>query len=703
MTRSRKTALSMAAAALFLSPLAALALSSHNVPRAVAIADYQGRVDPAKEMNLTIVLKMHDPAGFDKAVADLYDPASPRFHQWFTEKDFEKYAPTPQEFETVKSELEKQGFTVLSSDPRRFSIRVHGTAATVEKAFQTELGMFSYQGRTFQSYTRDAHLAGPADDLIEGVCGLERHQSQPQLSYLKDPRTGEPVTKKRIDSKESLTAFLNSFTDTPLSTSVPDAFTTPGAALPKATYTGMQYGFNGKSGGFTPAELEAHYGLTSLLSEGYDGAGETIALVEGYGYPTMEADANASASAFHLPALTTKNFSVVYPEGKPLNPNGAALTGWDVEIALDIQSAHATAPGAKILVVASSGQDNEDQINSLSYIEARDGSTTPLAHAVSNSWENDAEIIAGELEEEAFNSVLKLGAAAGIAFQFSSGDGGDQGLGTPVGAVSVPSNSPYVTSVGGTSVLNNPYGTGQVVTGWGMTVSELYLFEIVDPLEGYFSSGAGGGVSQYYAKPSWQEKLTGTWRKVPDVSAVADPATGFPVILTEDGQQSGEIVGGTSLASPVFTATWAIADQWNGTPLGQAAPAISKLSAGEITDVVPPGPSLYNDLIKYDTTGKIVDKSGTHTFTASTLYTDAENIDEVGTNLSLYSTTDFLSVIWDVPGDDNGVYIAFTFNADSSLTVEQGWDDVTGWGEPNGEPFIQGVTGKQTGAPLKGK
>jgi subtilase family serine protease len=690
----------MAALALLaLLPLTAAALHVHNVPNGVAIGHYEGRVDPAKEMNLTIVLKMHDGAQFDKAVEELYDPASASFHQWFTSKDFERYAPTPEEFETVKNELVRQGFTVVTSDPMRFSIRVHGTAATAEKAFHTELNNYSYNGRTFQANARDAHLAGPADDLIDSVAGIERHEVRPRLSVVINPKTGRPASERVIETKEDLASFAASLTDMPLSYSTtPIEFTGSGVS---SKFTGYQYLAKGGNAAFTPSQLQAHYGVPFTQdSVTYDGTGETVALVEGYGYPGAESDANAAAKLFGLPALTSANFKVIYPEGKPLNPNAGELAGWDVEIALDIQSAHSIAPGAKILVVASSGQDDEDQLASLSYIINLPGK--PLAYTVSNSWENDAEIISGVDQEEAFNKVLKMGAAAGIAFQFSSGDSGDLGLGTPLGSVDIPSNSPYVTAVGGTSILNNPNATGSqspwIVTGWGNDVVYLYLFGVEDPLEGYFNGGAGGGESEFYVRPSWQKisniGILGTGRMVPDVAALADPFTGFPLVVTEGGTQYAEVVGGTSLASPVFTATWAIADQYNGKPLGQASIAVSKLKSDEINDVVPPSATLDKD----DLTGSITDSKGTHNYNRTQIFTHAINEDDYPNDLSLYGQGAFLSAIWPGAYGDSQVDVAVSFGTDTALLVTKGWDYSTGWGEPNGEPFIQGVTGKTTGA-----
>jgi subtilase family serine protease len=680
-------------ALLALATLPTFALPAHNVPTGLAAAADQGRVNANTELNLTVVLALRNRAEFDKAVEKLYDPASPTFRRWFTDSDFEKYAPTAQEFETVKHELVSQGFTVVSSDPRRLTIRVHGTAATVEKAFQTELHNFTYQGRNFQAHVVDAKLTGAANGLIDFVSGIERHEARPQLSTVRNPKTGEPVTRKLVETKKALAAFAASLTGAPLSVATPELWESGGYA---AYYDGLQYGANGKTAAFKPAQLEAHYGLTPVIKAGYNGAGQTIALVEAYGYPQAEADANTAATLFGLPALTTSNFSVVYPEGKPLNPDAGALTGWDVETALDIQSSHSIAPGANILVVASAGEDNEDQINSLSYII-----TNNLANTVSSSWEDDAELIAGPLEEGAFNTVLETGAAAGISFQFSSGDGGDEGLGTPVGAVGVPSNSPYATAVGGTSVLNNPYGGAQIVTGWGNNVVYLVNGTVLGQLEGYFFGGSGGGQSQYFAKPSWQSALPGTWRQVPDVSALADPFTGFPIIITQGTEQYGEVYGGTSLASPIFTAIWAIADQYNGAALGQAAPIVAQLSSADITDVVPPAKSIT----EYNLVGLITDGVTDTGYSSLQIYTEAENIDNPPNLLSLYSQTGFLSTLW--PGAEgsspSSFDVAVSFGTDSSLTVTKGWDNVTGWGEPNGLPFIQGVTGKTTGAPLDKK
>ncbi len=176
---------------------------------------------------------------------------------------------------------------------------------------------------------------------------------------------------------------------------------------------------------------------------------------------------------------------------------------------------------------------------------------------------------------------------------------------------------------------------------------------------------------------------------MPDVSALADPYTGFTIVYSQLGiggtiaQYGLPGVGGTSLASPIFTAIWAIADQYNGKPLGFAAPAIAKLKTGDITDVLP-----VSDLNLLDATGTVYDTSGATFYSADGLFEYAS---------TGQTQTEFPSAIFNIaPGEAVGI----AFGLDSSLTVTKGWDNVTGFGEPNGLPFIQGVTGKTKGAAL---
>jgi subtilase family serine protease len=666
-----------------ITPYRANGQVSGQVARGLDLATDHGRVVAGQEQTITVFLKLHEQAEFDQRVADLYDPTSPRYHQWLTDADFAKYAPTGAEMKTVREELEGHGLSTISIDPQNFSIRVHGTVSAIENAFQTELHTFTYKNTSFQAPRWEGKLSGAAGELVAATAGLERHTVHPNFVIAKNPETGQPLFSKKITATETASQLFAGLTGTALTG--PSTFNLKGIAqpLPLGDYFGPAYDINiFEFVSYTPAQLRSHYGLTSLIHQGYDGSGQTVALLEAYGYASAELDANTVGSVFGLPLLTNKNFEVVFPEGPPLNPNAADLTGWTGEIALDIQSVHAIAPGAKIIEVASAGQDNEDQITSLEYIR-----THKLANIVSCSFENDSEIISGTDEENSFDNVLERLAAAGISVQFASGDTGDQGLGTPLGAVSVPSNSPYATAVGGTSVLNDPLGEGDIVTGWGTNVTALQIEFVQDPPTSIgFQFGAGGGESQFFAKPVWQQALPGNGRQVPDVSADADPETGVPLVVTSEGSQSAEAgVGGTSLATPIFSAIWAIASQYNGKPLGFAAPAVARLKKGEITDVVDTS-RLSTDSLS----GTIVDQNGSTFYSTDALFAG---------QTPAIAQTNFLAAITNLHQLHSA--FAITFGADTSLTVEEGWDNVTGFGEPNGLPFIQGVTGKRKGASIE--
>ena len=535
----------------------------HKVAPTRANASDQGLVNPSEDMKVTVFLNMHNRPAFDAAVEALYDPKSPTYQHWMTSTDFAKYAPTSSEIETVKKELEKHGLTVLSVDPENFSVRAHGPTSSVEAAFQTHIHQYALNGRTFRANSEPATLTGAAGALVSHVSGLEVHTVKPLLKYATNPKTGKPYPKISMSKTKLTAANLGSvITDNCILPAQTFTYNTAGASLPVGVYFGNVYAPETSATSlvcaYTASQITGHYGLPAAYRAGLNGAGKTIALVEAYGYPTMLQDANAFSALMGLPALKNgSTFRVVYPDGPPTDPNAGVLTGWDGEIALDIQWAHSFAPGANIVVVVSSGQDNESFQDAIRYVQ-----TQGLAHVISNSWEIDTDLVAGAGEQNSFNQVLELASAAGISVDFSSGDGGDEGLGTPAGAVGVPSNSPWATAVGGTTVFDINDGSGhRAEYGWGNNVSFIAGGGVLDPPEvGFFLGGAGGGYSLFFPKPSYQSSIPGTGRQVPDISMLADPYSGVAIVLTENGEQSFlPGIGGTSLASPIFSAVWAIA------------------------------------------------------------------------------------------------------------------------------------------------
>jgi subtilase family serine protease len=193
-----------------------------------------------------------------------------------------------------------------------------------------------------------------------------------------------------------------------------------------------------------------------------------------------------------------------------------------------------------------------------------------------------------------------------------------------------------------------------------------------------FIGGSGGGTSRVYAKPSYQKKLAGTQRLQPDISMVADPFTGAEVVersLDDKGNpQPGnlgmEVIGGTSLACPLFTGIWAIANQAHGSSLGQAAPRLYKLPASAITDITPvTSPT--------NITGTLTDAKGANQM--------------ISLQLAMPETAaPFYSAMYNSPNSPYR-WMVLSFGTDSSLQTAVGWDNVTGLGVPNGMKFVQAL------------
>jgi len=657
----------------------AFAQRAGNVPAGIRISQDLGRSAPSTEINITVRLNLNDKAAFDRAVDALYDHASPSFHKWMTSADLKKYAPTEEQRQAVRQELQNHGLTILSTDPIGFSVRARGTIANVESAFNTEIHQFQYNGRVYRANVKDARLSGEAGNYVSTVAGLESHQVRPLIARAVNMRTGKPFAPLPL-SKLSASSFPPGFiTNQCLFT--PQTVTLEyGGVLPEAVYSGTVYEENGIPCAYQPQQLQTAYGLNAVYEQGLDGTGQTVVLVEGYGYPTIEKDSNAYFKLTGLPLLNKNNFSIIYPEGKPSDPNAGILEGWEVEIAMDVQSAHTIAPGAKILVVATNGQDSEDFQYSIDYV-ANNG----LGNSLSNSYEEDLDLVSGALEQESWDEALEVATAQGVSVNFSTGDSGDNGVGSPVGAPGVPSVAPHATAVGGTSILNDVSHPGSTITtSWGDTLSFLaFPGTVLDPPEPYgFIGGGGGGESIFWPKPSWQASLPGKGRQTPDVSALADPNTGVTIVVTEGGVQELQCCwGGTSLSSPIFTAIWAIANQAAGAALGQAAPAVAALPYGGIQDVLPKTDSSANNV-----SGTITDSNGTTAYSASQLFSGL-----------LYGNKNFTSAFLPVDGE----LLDWGFGLDTSFTVTHGWDNATGYGTPNGLTFIDAVVAGSTTAATK--
>jgi hypothetical protein len=306
----------------------------------------------------------------------------------------------------------------------------------------------------------------------------------------------------------------------------------------------------------TPTQVRHAYGFDQINFGGVpgDGSNTTIAIVDAYDDPKIANDLHQFDLKFGLPDPT---FTKVNQSGGSTPP--AVNKGWSTEIALDVEWAHAIAPGAQILLVEANDASMSNLMTAVDYARRQPGVV-----AVSMSWGG------GEFSgENAYDTYFTTPAGhGGVTFLVSSGDSG-----APAG---YPAYSPNVVSVGGTTLYVDSQGNSLSESGW---------------------SGSGGGIATYESQPAYQKGVvtqSTTRRTSPDVAYDANPATGFPVYDTENNSVSAPWGqwGGTSDAAPQWAGLIAIADQGlalAGKPsldgATQTLPQLYQLAAADFHDI----------------------------------------------------------------------------------------------------------------------
>ncbi len=279
---------------------------------------------------------------------------------------------------------------------------------------------------------------------------------------------------------------------------------------------------------YTPSQIKNAYSYSSA-----NGAGETIAIIDAYGSPTLSSDLACFDTAFGLP---TPSLKITEPWGAAKQKN----SGWGLETSLDVEWAHAMAPAANILLIVTPSASFTYLVN-----DAVPYATSHGAKVISMSW-GSAESSVGCSTESTESTYFANAVAAGAIPVGASGDNGaNDGTGHPT--VDYPSADPNVVGAGGTSLTLTGSGAYSGETVWNDA-----------------SGATGGGVSTCFSEPTYQSShnilvttssgsSTPTGRAVPDVSYNADPATGFWVYDTT-GYSGWVQVGGTSAAAPQWSA-----------------------------------------------------------------------------------------------------------------------------------------------------
>jgi len=452
--------------------------------------------DGNRALQLSISLRLRNQAALDTLLADQNNPASSSYKQYLTPEQFKQnFSPTNADVKAITDFLTSQGLHIGTTSPNNTLITATGSTAQVEKAFQTELADYSNDGQVVFAPKSEPSVPAALGGIILNIAGLN---SLPPHHHLTKVAAVQPHL--------------------------------------------------GPGGGYTPSELRTAYDVNSLISAGFNGTGQTVAIFELDGYPAS--DVNTYLSNYGLGAA---KYSNVLVDGAT-NTAGAGAG----EVVLDMEVVSALAPGAtqKIYIGPNTTAGVNDTYNKIV--------TDNIAKVTSSSW-GQCEASSGNAELAALDNIFKQGAAQGQSTFSASGDSGaydcnDTANSNTSLAVDSPSGDPYVVGVGGTNLVTGSGGTYSSESAWSCTTCTQ---------RSATGSGTGGGFSSYFAKPTYQ---TGTGvpagnRTVPDVAADADPASGYSVYCTTAAAgcspTSGwTAFGGTSAAAPLWSALAADTNQY---------------------------------------------------------------------------------------------------------------------------------------------
>jgi len=350
---------------------------------------------------------------------------------------------------------------------------------------------------------------------------------------------------------------------------------------------------------YVPAQVKTAYDEQPLFDSGITGAGQTIAIVDAFGSPTIQADLATFDATFNLPA--PPSFKIIQPAGKvpawdPTDANGDV--GWAGETTLDVEWAHTIAPGANILLVETPVDETEGTAGFPQIVTAENYVINHhLGQVISQSFgateptfPSAASILA--LRSANFNALKNH-----VTVLAATGDAGATDYSNAAGtllythrAVDWPASDPLVTAVGGTQL-------SLLSTGQRTQADRVWNDSTNDALNNAFSGdpdpsalATGGGLSTVFARPSYQDSVAGVvgqQRGTPDI-AMSGACSGLVnTYQSFAGEPAGWYVDcGTSEATPMFAGIVALADQVAGHSLGLINPALYAMSAAHAPGLV---------------------------------------------------------------------------------------------------------------------
>lgn len=461
--------------------------------------------------------------------------SSALFHKWLTPEEFaSQFGVADSDIAKVESWLEQQGFTIDAVSRSKSRVTFSGTAGQVAAAFDTELHYYTVNGQVHYAPSKDLSVPAALSSVVQSIMNLSSFRPKPRLK-----------AKPSFTSSQSGNTFL------------------------------------------TPKDVATVYDIAAAYNSGYTGTGQSIAVVGQSEIFLSDVEKLQNAAG-----LTVKDPTLVLV---PNSGNSAVSSGDEAESDLDLEYSGGIATGATIYFVYVGNNSNYSVWDSISYAV-----DTLIAPIISVSY-GDCETDLGSNNYATLNSILEQAAAQGQSVIAASGDSGStdcygySNLTTAQQealAVDFPSDSPYVTGIGGTEFPSADIDGGsnsstywESANGADVISSALsYIPEQVwndDSSSNGISSG-GGGISTLTARPSWQTGVTGipsgSYRLVPDISLAASPSNPGYIFCSSDSGWTGitgscsngfrdsnddylTVAGGTSFGAPIFAGMLAIINQ----------------------------------------------------------------------------------------------------------------------------------------------
>lgn len=604
---------------------------------ATASAD-QGQTAASAQVTVRVFLAGQDAAGLAAYAQAVSDPSSASYGQYLSASaTAQRFGATSAQIATVTSWLNAAGLTVSSTTAHWLDVR--GTAAQMQSAFKTSLHNYSTADGTLRAPSADARIPSGLAGIVSGVSGLAQEATHAVTNHVSNGKTkgsDDPTCSAYFGQKQAPAGLP----------AVPAGYSNP-SSLAQCS--------------LVPSQLRKAYGVSDT---GLTGKGATIAIVNWYASPTMEADANQYSVNHGDKPFRPGQYSEVSDPSQWTNTDLCGLGDFGEE-SLDVDMAHGLAPDANVVTVAANSCFDSDLLAAEAKIV-----DNHLADIVSNSWGESMFSTLGDIDPasmDAYNQVFEWGAVEGIAFDFSSGDCMNNdayslasGLNCDTTASRAqtdwPASSQWVTAVGGTALALDKHNGYSFETTMGDARSGRTAPGDAAWAAPAGTFGAGGGVAENVDQP-WYQKfvvphsmattlMDGTKsatpkRTVPDISLNGDLYFSSTLVgETTGGVYSEGGFGGTSVSAPSWAGILADAQQARHHAVGFANPAIY-LRAGLATDVVQHPKQL----------GK--------------------------------ATSD--SVIFEYPLNNPaaGLFRLIQFNADEGLPAKSGYDEATGVGSPN--------------------